>query len=367
MSKLKLAVIGTGHLGRFHAKLAAAGEAFELVGIVEPDEAARSRVSAEVGAPGFAGMAEVRDSIDAAIVAAPTWLHHAICMELVAAGKHVLVEKPITSTIDDANELVAAADAAGVTLQVGHIERFNPALTSVRNRLEAPKYIDAVRHTPYTFRSTDVGVVYDLMIHDLDIVLSIVQSQVVDVEALGFALMGEHEDAAIARLRFANGCCASLSASRISYESQRRMNVWQEDSFVAVDYAARASQVIRPHASLLDGSFDQQQLTAEEKNRLKDKLFEELLPIEIIHGDDANAMADEQADFADSIRQGRRPVCDGHAGREALNLAEWILEKIERHQWDGSPEGRVGRHALVHGHVLHGPHWKQAASRRHAG
>jgi len=213
---LRLAVIGAGRLGGFHAQKAAANPDVELVAVVDPVPAARNRVAAECHTRALADYRGLVGAIDAAIVAAPTRLHHRIGMDLAGEGVHLLVEKPLCSRLAEAEELVERAEKQGVVLQVGHVERFNPAFAAAAPYLVEPKYIEAVRASGFTFRSTDVGVVLDLMIHDIDLVLSLVGSPVQRVEAMGVSVLGGHEDAANARIQFASGCVATLSASRVS-------------------------------------------------------------------------------------------------------------------------------------------------------
>jgi predicted dehydrogenase len=216
--KLRVGVVGAGHLGTIHARLVRTIDDVQLVGIADPDAAARERIAAEIETDVCADHRQLIGRIDAAILAAPTDHHYWIGMELAEAGIHLLVEKPLALTVAEADALVRATRSRNLILQVGHVERFNPAFTAAAARLQRPRFIDAVRASGYTGRSTDVGVVLDLMIHDIDLVLSLVPSEVVEVEAVGTAVLGPHEDLAHARLRFANGCLANLSASRVSYE-----------------------------------------------------------------------------------------------------------------------------------------------------
>ncbi len=226
MNRLRVAVIGAGRLGGFHAQKLAQLPEVELVGVADPVESQRSRVAAECRTAAFADYRELCGRIDAAVVAVPTRLHHALGKELLRRGIHVLMEKPLTPTAAEADELVALARRQRLVLQVGHVERFNPALAAASPHLRSPHYLEAVRASGFTFRSTDVGVVLDLMIHDLDVVLSLVRSELRRVDAMGISVLGGHEDVANARLEFANGCVAALSASRVSYEPVRHMQIW---------------------------------------------------------------------------------------------------------------------------------------------
>lgn len=367
----RLAVVGCGHLGRIHARLAAARESIDLVAVVDPFAEARDAVASDLGVQAYERVSDLKGMVDGVILAAPTNLHRSLGLEILEAGMHLLVEKPIAVNKAESDLLVAAAKASQRVLQVGHVERFNPALAAAGDKLQDPKYIDARRYSGYTFRSTDVGVVLDLMIHDLDIILSLVQSDVVDVEAMGVAVMGEHEDAANARLKFANGCVANLSASRISYERARQMQVWSPERFALLDFDSGTARVVEPHASLADGSFDDSALTADEKASIRDSLFRTHLPIEQFDAPEVNAIAEEQADFISAIETGQQPRVTGAAGRDAVALADRILASIESHAWDGHAGGRVGPHRIAGEPVVRGPHWHLSesvrANRREAG
>ena len=229
LAPLRLAVIGTGHLGRIHARLAAEQSSVELIAVADPLENARMTVAESTGSRPVADYRELIGDLDAAIVATPTSTHLQVASELMQAGVHVLVEKPLAPSLGESEQLVQLARKKNLVLQVGHVERFNPALTSVQDKIGDPKFIDAVRTSGYTFRSTDVGVVMDLMIHDIDVILSLVKSPVEKVDALGISVLGDHEDMANARLSFASGCVATLSASRVSYHPQRTMQVYTSD------------------------------------------------------------------------------------------------------------------------------------------
>ena len=229
MNKLKLAVVGAGRLGGFHAQKLSARDDVELLAVVDPIQSSRDRIAAQCRCEALADYSDLLDRLDGAVIAAPTSLHHRIAGDFLKAGVPLLVEKPLCTTLSDADELVSAAKTQNLVLQVGHVERFNPAFHAVASRTQNPKYIEAVRASGFTFRSTDVGVVLDLMIHDIDLVLSLVRSPLRKVDALGTTVVGGHEDVANARLEFECGCVATLSASRVSYEAVRRMHVWSAE------------------------------------------------------------------------------------------------------------------------------------------
>ena len=346
MSRLRLAIVGAGHLGRIHARIAAAQQDIQLTAIVDPVPENRALVSKETGVPAFADIHDLFGIADAAVLATPTTTHAAVAKELMHGGLHLLIEKPLTTTTSEADQLVALARRQQLTLQVGHVERFNPALTSVREKLENPKYIEARRQSGYTFRSTDIGVVLDLMIHDIDVVLSLVQSPLEQVEALGLSVLGDREDMVNARLRFASGCVANLTASRVSHTPQRSMQVITPTCAAEIDFAKSRSTLIEPTADILHRQFDANSLSNDQKSHYRDNLFTDLLAQRDLPALDVNAIEQEQLDFATAIRTGTNPQVTGTDGRDAVAVAESILEKVAAHQWDGATSTRQGAFAL---------------------
>ena len=330
MSPLRIAVIGAGHLGRIHTRLIRSVEGVELVGVVDPLAEARDRIAAEFGVPTSAQHRDLLGRADAAIIAATTAQHYAIGRDLLEHGVHLLVEKPLTATVAEADELVALARSQGAVLQVGHVERFNPAWSAVSAHLHRPRYFEAVRASGYTFRSTDVSVVLDLMIHDLDLVLSVVRSPVVAVDAVGATIFGPHADLAHAHLQFANGCVANLNASRTSFQAQRTMNVITDRAFVGVDFATGQAKLVLPSRDLIRGRVDVHRWSREEQERVRTNLFTELLPLQEIAVEKRNAILDEQQEFVDCIRHGRTPRVSGQQARDCLAVADQILESIAR-------------------------------------
>ncbi|MEX0612358.1 MAG: Gfo/Idh/MocA family oxidoreductase [Pirellulales bacterium] len=363
MNRLRVAVIGAGHLGRIHARIAAALEEIELMAVVDPVESARRSVAQEANTRAVADYHEVIGEIEAAIVATPTASHHAIGTDLLSGGVPLLVEKPLASILPQANDLVALARKKGIVLQVGHVERFNPALAAVAADVRDPKYIEATRTSGYTFRSTDIGVVLDVMIHDLDIVLSLAKSPVEEVQALGISVLGGHEDLATARLRFASGCVAQLSASRVSFQQRRTMTVFTSRGTASMNFATHEATVVKPRDEVLRREFRADQLSAVERTYWKEHLFDELLVRTQYETSPVNAIQEEQRDFVRAIREGRAPRVDGVAGRDAVAVAEMILERIEEHAWDGTPTGRHGAFAMPALPIIAGT--TQPASERH--
>jgi predicted dehydrogenase len=325
---LRVAIIGSGRLGTFHGQKLALMPGVEIVGVVDPLADNRHRLAEELHTSAFDSHAPLVGKIDAAVVATPTVAHHRVAVDLLEAGAHLLVEKPICATLDEADEMVELAQQKKVVLQVGHVERFNPALEAASPHLQSPKFIEATRASGFTFRSMDIGVVLDLMIHDIDVVLSLVRSPLRSVEAIGAALLGHHEDVAHVRLTFDSGCVANLSASRISYEPARKMQVWAASAFANIDFAARATNLVWPSNTLLNGEFHADRLSPDEIEHYKTHLADEHLPHEQRTFDAVDALALELEDFVESIRNKRQPRVDGQAGRDALAVAEEIRASI---------------------------------------
>ncbi|TWU25937.1 Gfo/Idh/MocA family protein [Bythopirellula polymerisocia] len=348
MSRLKIAVVGAGHLGRFHARIAAALPDARLVAIVDTNEVACHELAAETGAKPLNDFRDLFGLVDAAIVATPTESHFEIARELLTGGIHVLAEKPITTTVSEAEELVELAQRQQLTLQVGHIERFNPALSAIRDRLQDPKYITTRRLSPYSFRSTDIGVVHDLMIHDIDAILSLVKSPVTRVEAVGMSVLGNSEDMVDARLHFSSGCIANLTASRVSFTAERSMQVFTDECCATIDFGARKASLVAPTKEILSRQFEVDTLTNDQKSKLREQMFAELLIKSDVVIEDANAMQLEQLDFVRAIRTSTEPQVTGVDGRDALAVAESILHQVHAHKWDGIAGNRQGPMAQPH-------------------
>tara|TARA_B110000438_G_scaffold155226_1_gene148993 strand:+ start:2179 stop:3237 length:1059 start_codon:yes stop_codon:yes gene_type:complete len=342
MSKPRVAVVGIGRLGSFHTNLVIAGDLFDLVAIVEPVEAARHVATEEFSVRGVANISEIVEAIDCAIIATPTIYHFEVAQELLKAGKHLLIEKPITLELAQANDLIALAEAKELILQVGHVERFNPAFSAVASHVSTPLFIDAVRTTNYSFRSTDIGVTLDLMIHDIDLVLSLVDSPIAAIDAVGSVVIGPHEDIANARLTFENGTFANLTASRVNSEPQRTMRIEGPRGSTKIDFET-------PTAYTIDVSTQTESLqidlpnTSEELKDLQARFFVDYLPKTEIDIPDGNALAMEQEDFATAITNGEAVQVSGRDGRDALAVAIEIANQI-RSKHQASPHAIKGPH-----------------------
>lgn len=307
MQKLRAAVVGVGYLGQFHAEKYTKLDGVELTGVVDPDRNRASQVAEKLGTRVFAGTADLIGAVDLVSIVAPTVLHHRICREFLQAGVHVLLEKPITVTLEEADELIAIASQKDRILQIGHIERFNPAVRTIKPLLKAPRYLQAERSAPFTVRCTDVNVVLDLMIHDLDIVCDLAGSKPRQVSAAGASVITKEIDSAVARIIFENGCVADVAASRVSDEKKRILKVFDGRNLYTADYQTQKAFLSEP---LIDEamSFPARELPTERH----DTLFDEI------------------ADFVKCIRTGARPLVSGREGRNALALARLITTSIEQ-------------------------------------
>jgi predicted dehydrogenase len=369
VTPIRLAVIGAGHLGRFHAKIAAQLGEVELVAVCDPLEDSRQRVAQEAGCRPIADFRDVVDQVDAAVLATPTSTHCEIGQQLLERGLSLLVEKPLAATVAEAEQLLRCADRQGSVLQVGHVERFNPAFTCVASKLTDPKYIEATRTSGYSFRSTDIGVVLDVMIHDLDIILALVDAPVTQVDAIGVSVLGDHEDMASARLTFATGCVAQLTASRISYETRRIMQVATTSCFASIDFANTQATMVAPREDVLKRELKFGEIAADEVAYWKKHMFDELLVKRVYHPPEINAIEEEQRDLVAAIQQRGTPQVDGVAGRNAVAVAELILDQIGNHGWDGAGSKRCGPLAMPASPILFDPtSWERdVPQRRKAG
>ncbi len=336
MSRLRVAVIGAGHLGRIHAKLLGSVDGAQLVAISDPIEGARAKAAELFDVPVVADYRQLIDQIDAAIIAAPTDAHADIATELLLSGKHLLVEKPLSTTAADANRLAMLADSRRLTLQVGHVERFNPAFTALGDLGVDVKYVEAVRASRFPGRCLDVGVVMDLMIHDIDLVCALTDSPVKQVSASGIAVVSDQEDIAEARIEFECGLVANLKASRVSPTPARSMQVYSTSGFAEIDFSAPALHAVRASESLTRREFELESAT-ENPLGYADELFRDHLRLETTELEPRNAILDELHDFVISIQSGMSPTVSGSAGARAVTIAEMILTSISERCWYSDP------------------------------
>ena len=330
MTRLKVAVIGCGHLGTIHARLLATRTDAELVAVVDPVPESRQRVAEAHGCRALAEPQELVGLADAVVVAAPTCLHAAVSLPLLSQGLDLLIEKPIAADVDEAQQIAAAAERHGRIVAVGHVERFNPAWKMAveqcgRGRILA---IESARLAPFTFRSLDVGVVLDLMIHDIDLVLSLDPGKLTHVDAQGIVATGGHEDAVRARLAFSSGLIADLSASRIHPTLSRRVSLWGTQGIVAVDFNAKTVEVVAPSLAVQHGTFIAAAVPPADRVALKEKFFTDILPRETLAVPEANAIACEHDNFLSAVRSRRPALVPAAAGAAALDIAMRVLDGL---------------------------------------
>ncbi len=311
--RLSVAVVGVGHFGRLHGQKYAAMDNVDLVAVVDRDAARGAEVAAELNCRPLQDYRDLAGQVDAVSLTVPTSLHHQVGLELLEMGLHLLVEKPITETVDNANALVATAKARGLTLQVGHLERFSPAYFALAERVTKPLFIEANRIAPFQPRAKDVNVVLDLMIHDIDLIMALVQAPLISVDAVGAAVVSEGEDIVSARLGFGSGCAANLTASRVSLKTERSMRIFQPDTYLVADLAQR-------------------KVTSRRKG--EGEMFPGIPNIETeeFSFEEADALAHEIADFVRCVRNRETPAVTCEAGRDAVQAALMITDSLQAHR-----------------------------------
>ncbi len=302
MKSLRVGVVGVGHIGKNHARLYAESGTAEFTAIYDTDAAEAAQIAAQYHVRAVASLEEFSDLIDAASIATPTNSHFEIGRALLEKGKHLLIEKPIADDTAQASELAELAAARHLVLQVGHVERFNPVLGALEARLSHPRFIEAHRLSPFPNRSTDIGVVLDLMIHDLEIILHLVRSPVQTIDAVGVPVLSRREDIANARLRFENGCIANITSSRISPERMRKIRVFQEEAYLSLDYQNQTGEIFRR----VGGGIEREEVEIEREEPLKRQILA----------------------FIECARGGLEPKVSGFEATAALELAVEITKRI---------------------------------------
>lgn len=309
MKKLRAAVVGVGYLGRFHAQKYVSLPGVELIGVADSDPARAAEIADELGTTPYGDYHELLGKVDLVSIVVPTRFHHAVASFFLGNGVHVLLEKPITTTVEEARELIAMAARGGLVFQVGHLERFNPAFTAVSERFHRPGFIEAVRVAPFKPRGTDVSVVLDLMVHDIDIIRRFVGSEITSISATGAVVYSTEPDIANARIEFACGCVANVTASRVSLKSERKLQVFQEDAYIAVDFQNRTATIAtRGEGESAPGvpAVKVEEISVPQRDQI---------------------LAEIEA-FVASIVQGTPVVVPGEDGLNALETALQIEEKI---------------------------------------
>ncbi len=347
MNRLRMAVIGVGHLGKEHARILAGLADVDLVAVSDVSAEQARLIAERCGTTAVSDLDELADRVDAVTVVVPTIYHHAVAKRFLERGVPVLVEKPIATTVAEADDLIDVAQAHGAPLQVGHIERFNPAFEELVSRPMQPKFVESERHGPFTGRSTDIGVVLDLMIHDLDLLLTLADAPVKHVEALGLSVFGGHEDVVNARLIFENGCVAHVTASRVSQQPKRRLRVSAPEGYAGIDFVTKKLLLVQPSKELRHHGLQTEKLDLAKKAALKDEIFGKHLHTLELDCGRGDQLTSELKHFIQCVRTGRKPRVTGENGRDALALAERILACISVHAWNGESDmSALGVHGV---------------------
>jgi len=318
---LKVGVLGAGHLGKIHLKLLKQSEKYELVGFFDPIPDNAAAVAKEFGYKAFNSVSELIQAVDVIDIVTPTLNHFDCAKEAIENGKHIFIEKPITKSVEEAEALIALANKHHVKGQVGHVERFNPAFSAIKGSIQNPMFIETHRLAEFNPRGTDVPVVLDLMIHDIDIILSVVNSEVKNISASGISVISETPDIANARIEFENGCVANLTSSRISLKNMRKTRFFQKDAYIAVDFFEKATEVVKmKDAPEVPGDFD---MILQNAEGIKKQIYFENPTVEA-----NNAILDELNTFADAIENDTTPIVTLEQGTAALRVAYQIIENF---------------------------------------
>lgn len=322
-SKIKCGVAGVGSLGQHHARIYASLPGAELVGIFETSDARAAEICAKFNCRRFLTLAELGAACEAVSVVVPTDRHAEVALPLLAQGCHLLIEKPICASLEEAEKVLAAARAAGRLVQVGHIEHFNPVMSYLEKHADRPAYITTERLAPYTPRGTEVGVVLDLMIHDIGIVLALVQSPIRKIDSVGISVLSKTEDIANARIEFESGCVANLSASRMSVAKNREIRIFQENAYLSLDFMNQKGHLVKKSDIIAYGLKMKVGLA---------KAGEDKVPVHEIPIEKGEPLAIELAHFVESVKEAREPKVGAALGKSALEVAIAITDEIRRKQ-----------------------------------
>jgi len=320
---LKVGVLGAGHLGKIHLRLLQQSEKYELVGFYDPNQENAEKVANEFGYKKFDTIAKLIHAVDVVDIVTPTLSHYKCAKVAIKSGKHVFLEKPISNTVEEAEEIIALAKEFNVKGQVGHVERFNPAFKSVKDSIQNPMFIETHRLAEFNPRGTDVPVVLDLMIHDIDAILSVVKSPVKNINASGVSVISDTPDIANARIEFENGCVANLTSSRISLKNMRKSRFFQKDAYISVDFLEKKCEVVKmKDAPEVPGDFD---MILQNAEGIKKQIYFDNPDVE-----NNNAILDELETFADAIVNNTRPVVTLEDGTDALRVAYQIIDCFKK-------------------------------------
>lgn len=328
MTTLRVGVIGVGYLGQHHARILSQMDGVRFVGVADTDAEQARKIARKCKAEAFDSPLALLDKVDAVSVATPTVTHLAVAEPYLERGVAVMVEKPLADGVEEAERIVEAGRRSGAVLQVGHIERFNPAIRAVLDEGIRPVFIEAHRMSPFKFRSVDVGVVFDLMIHDIDLVLRFVGSDIETLDAAGAPIISPREDIASVRLGFANGCVANITASRVSMRSMRKVRLFARDRYVSIDSEAKEVHVFRKSPRFTETAQRLRENDAGVLAQLKALAFGDLVDIDKLRFDDVEPLKAELESFINAVREGTRPEVTGEDGLRAVRIAAQILDQI---------------------------------------
>ncbi len=328
--KLKIAVIGVGHLGKEHARIYSDMPDVSLAGIVDINKERGEEAAQRYSTKYYSSYKDILDKVNAVSVVVPTKSHYEIAKELLKNGIPVLVEKPMTGTVSEAEELIRLSKSNNTVLQPGYVERFNPAIQAIQKLDVSLKFIECHRLSPFTFRSADISVVLDLMIHDIDIILYLSKSKVKKIDAVGVNVISDKEDIANARIQFENGCVANITASRVSFEPMRKIRLFSEDSYISLDYQKQEAMIYKKSPKLTLKSINVEDKDVSTIKDLKSFVFGDLLKIERIKMDNQEPLKKEIESFVNCIKNGENPVVSGEEGVNAIKTASIITGEIEK-------------------------------------
>jgi predicted dehydrogenase len=367
MNRLRVGVVGVGHLGQHHARILASLPDVELVAVADSRPEQAQAIADRFGTRAVSDYHQLLDRVDAVSIAVPTVLHREVAGTFLSRGIPAMVEKPLAGSLCEAELLVSLSHSTGALLQVGHIERFNPALSALQQMAIRPKYINAERLSTYTFRSTDIGVVLDLMIHDIDLVLSLISSPVRSVAAVGVSLFGEHEDVANARVEFEDGTVANLTASRASYTALRKMRIWGSEGYASLDFAAKQATLVQPSEEFLSGTLDLEGIDLSQPSAVKEHLFGKVLRVDQVQTAGREPLALELEDFVQAVRGKSHPRVRGDDALRAMRMADQVLRSLNAHRWDGDLfPAPLPAQPVETSSVLRGPHAWRIKNLRHS-
>ena len=346
MSPIRVGIIGAGHLGRIHTRLIKNVPSAQLTCIVEPQPLLQRQMLDEYNCPVVSDYRKIVDQVDAVVIATPTITHHEVATFFLERGIHTLIEKPMTHCAQQAAELVQLAEQHNATIQIGHVEHFNPAVRKALEYVGQPRFIEASRCSGYTFRSTDIGVVHDLMIHDIELVNWMFDRPVIDSQSMGISVLGGNEDIARTWLQFECGGVANLTASRCSFEAERSMKIFGTDGFASINLATSTLKAIQIPSWVRQREFSFQDCTSQQIEFVKANLFSQILPVEEVEVEPANAIQLEQIDWIEAILENRQPTICGNTGLRAVQVAERVLDQIGKHAWAENDRSMVGPFAV---------------------